>query len=230
VRAVIVREFKEVIPPTIFFFVGFNLILFTKRLILADYLIAYAGFLVATTSALIVGKVVLVANKMRILRRFDSAPLAYPILFKALAYTALVAVARLLETFIHYLLKGGVVGSGGFLEEVLGTFSWSHFVATQLWIGVLFLIYVTAHALNDLFGDGELFRILFLRRSSTLKDTRRARIRLLTRLSRLTEAHPLTVLENPASPEHSELVAILRDLIQTDSTQKLATGQYAAAG
>jgi hypothetical protein len=229
VRDVIVHEFKEVIPPTLFFFVGFNVVLFTKRLILADYLIAYAGFLVASTGALIVGKVVLIANKMRILRRFDYAPLAYPILFKALIYTAFVAVARLLEAFIHYLLKGGVIGSGGFLEEVLGSFSWSRFIATQLWIGVLFLIYVTARELNELFGDGELFRILFRRRSSSLKETRRARIRLLTRLSRLTEAHPLTVLEDPTSPEHGELVAILRNLAQSDPKQTLAPARYAAA-
>jgi hypothetical protein len=222
VCAVIVREFKEVIPPTVFFFVGFNLVLFTKRLMLADYLIAYAGFLVATTGALIVGKVVLIANKMRILRRFDYAPLAYPILFKALVYTVLVAVARLLEELIRYLVKGGVLGSGGFVEEVLGSFSWSRFIATQLWIFVLFLIYVAAHELNGLFGDGELSRILFRRRSSALKETRRARIRLLTRLSRLTEAHPIAVLEDPASPEHSELVEILRNLVQADPTQKLA--------
>jgi hypothetical protein len=30
------REFREILPPTLFFFVGFNLILFTKRLILED--------------------------------------------------------------------------------------------------------------------------------------------------------------------------------------------------
>jgi len=153
-RAVVVREFKEVIPPTVFFFVGFNLILFIKRLMLADYLIAYAGFLVATTGALIVGKVVLIANKNQILRRFDYAPLAYPILFKAFTYTALVAVARLVEELIRYLIKGGVPGSGGFMKEVLGSFSWPHFIAVQLWIGVLFLIYVAAHELDELFGDG----------------------------------------------------------------------------
>jgi hypothetical protein len=88
VGTVIVREFKEVMPPTVF--VGFNLILFTKRLMLSEYLIAYAGFLVATTGALIVGKVVLIADKMPVLRRFDYAPVAYPILFKAAVYTALV--------------------------------------------------------------------------------------------------------------------------------------------
>jgi hypothetical protein len=224
-----VREFKEVIPPTVFFFVGFNLILFTKRLMLSEYLIAYAGFLVATTSALIVGKVVLIAGKMPILRRFDYAPLAYPILFKTLVYTALVTVARLLEALIHYLIKGGELGGGGFVEEVLGKFSWSHFIGVQLWIGVLFLIYVSAHELNELFGDGELFHILFRRRSSAVKETRRARIRLLARLSRLTEAHPITVLEDPASPEHSELVEILKSLVETDRTQKLVPAQYAAA-
>jgi hypothetical protein len=223
--AVIVREFKEVIPPTVFFFFGFNLVLLTKRLMLADYLIAYAGFLIATTGALIVGKVVLIANKMRTLHRFDHAPLAYPILFKATVYTVLVALARLLEELIHYLIKSGVLGNGGFVAEVLGRFSWPHFIATQLWIFVLFLIYVAAHELNELFGDGELLRILFLRRSSTLKETRRGRIRLLTRLSRLTKAKPIAVLEDPASPEHSELVAILRDLVQTDPAQKLASGQ-----
>jgi hypothetical protein len=79
------------------------------------------------------------------------------------------------------------------------------------------------------FGDGGLFRILFRRRSSALKDTRRARIRLLARLSRLTEAHPITVLEDPASPEHCELVEILRSLVQTDRIKKLVPAQYAAA-
>jgi hypothetical protein len=55
VGSLLFHELRWVIPPTLFFFVGFYLILLTKRLFLADYLIAYTGFLVATTSALIVG-------------------------------------------------------------------------------------------------------------------------------------------------------------------------------
>lgn len=43
------------------------------------------------------GKVVLVANIMPILRRFDYVPLAYPILFKTIVYTTLAGVARLLQ-------------------------------------------------------------------------------------------------------------------------------------
>jgi hypothetical protein len=81
-----------------------------------------------------------------------------------------------------------------------------------MWIFVLFLVYVTASEVNDLVGDGELFKIFFTRRSSELKSTRRARIRLLVRLSRLTDAHPLDVLSDPKTPPHAELVAILRTL------------------
>lgn len=206
------HELREVIPPTLFFFIGFNLVLFTKRLFLADYLIEYTGFLVATTAALIVGKTVLVADTIPFMKRFDGAPLACPILFKTVVYTFFVFVARLLEAFIHYWVEGGAVGHGGFLDHALGTFTWPHFIATQLWIFVLFLVYVTASELNQLFGDGELFKIFFTRKLPELKTTRRARIRLLVRLARLTDAHTVAELADPHSAPHRELVAILRTL------------------
>jgi uncharacterized membrane protein len=206
------HEFLAVLPPTVFFFVGFNLILFTKRLFLADYLIQFSGFFLATVSALVVGKTVLVADMMPFLRRFDNAPLAQPILFKTVVYSLMVSAVRLLEAFIHYLIQGGAVGRGGFLDELLGSFNWNHFIATQMWIFVLFLVYVTASEINDLLGDGELFKIFFKRRSTELQSTRRARIRLLVRLSGLTDAHPVEVLSDAKAPPNAELVAILREL------------------
>ena len=206
------REFRDILPPTLFFFVGFNLILFTKRLILEEYLVQYTGFFIATTAALIVGKSVLVANAMPFLRRFDKSPLIYPILFKTFIYTFFVFVARLIEALIHYLVEGGALGGGRFIERLVGTFSWAHFTAVQLWIFVLFLIYVTASELNQLVGDGELFKIFFTRRSSELKSTRRARIRLLTRLGRLTDAYPIEILADPQAAPHADLCGILRDL------------------
>src|SRR6266576_2157120 len=209
------HEFREILPPTLFFFVGFNLILLTKRLILEQYLIQYAGFLIATTTALLVGKSVLVANAMRFLRRFDNAPLVYPVMFKALVYTIFVFIARLIEALVHYLIKGGILGSGQFIEDLVGRFSRAHFAAVQLWIFALLLVYVMASELNQLFGDGELFRVFFTHRSSALKSARRARIRLLTRLGRLTEAHPVDVLADTRSTPHAELVGILQDLAKS---------------
>jgi len=77
---------------------------------------------------------------------------------------------------------------------------------------VLFLVYVTIHELNMLFGDGELYRLFFRWRSSEAKLTRRQRIRLLTRLNRLTEANPIEAFSERGSAAHAELVDILHEL------------------
>ena len=39
----LLTEIRHVLPPTLFFFVGFHLIAFTKQLILAQYRIEFAG-------------------------------------------------------------------------------------------------------------------------------------------------------------------------------------------
>ena len=77
---------------------------------------------------------------------------------------------------------------------------------------VLFLVYVTIHELNILIGDGELYRLFFRWSSSEAKLTRRQRIRLLTRLNRLTKSNPIEAFSERGSPTHTELVAILREL------------------
>ena len=78
----VVKEFREAVLPVAFFFVSFNLVELTTQLILADYMARLANFMVATTTALVVGKAVLVANALPFLRRFDAAPMIRPILFQ----------------------------------------------------------------------------------------------------------------------------------------------------
>ena len=97
VGAHILEEIRHVLPATIYFFLGFNLVLLTKKLMLEQYLIQFSGFFLASGAALIVGKVVLVVDKMPFLKRFDHAPLIRPILFKTIVYTFFVFVARLID-------------------------------------------------------------------------------------------------------------------------------------
>src|ERR1700745_853800 len=79
-------QVKHVLPPTFFFFVGFNLILWTKHLILEEHGIDYTGFFTATVAALLIGKAVLVTDNLPLMRLFDSAPMIRPILFKSTVY------------------------------------------------------------------------------------------------------------------------------------------------
>ena len=205
-----VREMKHVLPPTIFFFIGFNLMLWTKRMILQEQHIEFSGFIVATMTALVVGKTVLVTDHMPLMRRFEGAPLLQPIFFKAAIYSACVFVVRIGETLLHFLRGGGALVD--LPQHLLDHFSWPHFLLVQVWLMVLFLVYVTLHELNGLFGDGELYRLFFRWRSSEAKLTRRQRIRLLTRLSRLTEANPIEAFSDRGSGPHAELIEIIRAL------------------
>jgi hypothetical protein len=208
--AFLIKELKEVLPPTVFFAVSFNIIVLTTQLLLADYAARFVSFIVAITAALLVGKAVLVANELPFLRRFDRAPLIQPILFKTVVYFVVVFLVRILERIVEYLFSGGTMA--GISEYVSGNFSWHRFAAVQIWIFVLFLIYTTASELNTLFGDGELYKIFFTRRSSELKLTRRQRIRTLVKLSRLTEAHTVDELRDQNSAAHTELIGLIGGL------------------
>lgn len=204
------REFRHVLPPTLFFAAGFCLIVATQRLLLNQYLAELAGFMVAITSALVVGKAVLVANKMPFLRIFDHAPLIHPILFKTVVYWAFVFLARFLERLVHYVLDEG--GFTGFFADLDAHFAWNRFLFIQTWIFVLFLVYTTFSELNALLGDGELWKILFTRRSDELKRTRRQRVRALVRLNAVLRGTSTAALRDPATPAHGEAIAILESL------------------
>lgn len=207
IQILLVHEVRQVLPPTIFFFVGFNFIVATTNLLVAQYSVAVSNFMLATLGALVVGKAVLVANKTSLLKRYDRAPLIQPILYKTAFYWLVVFFARLLERFVHFALEGNAPVD--FFPYLITTFSWHRFSAVSLWVLVLFLIYVTASEFSHLFGQGEMWRLLFTRRPSELQLNRRQRMRELLRLSRLADAHSGNELRDPASPAHRELVDIL---------------------
>ena len=203
-------QVKHVLPPTVFFFFGFNLILLTRWLTLREHGVPFTNFFAATLLALLVGKAVLVVDNLPFMRRFDGAPLIQPILFKSMIYWLCVFVVRLAEGLFQFLRDGGALGD--FPNFLAAQFSWPRFLVIQIWLMVLFLVYVTAHELNTLFGDGKLPRLFLRWHSSEAKLTRRQRIRLLTRLNKLTKDNPVEVISEKGAPAHIELIGILREL------------------
>jgi hypothetical protein len=125
--------------------------------------------MVATLAALVVGKAVLLANVTPFLRRFDTAPMIQPVLFKTIVYWAVVFLVRFLEKLVEYLFAGRTLSR---IPEYVAThFTWHRFAAIQIWIFVLFLIYTSVTELNARFGNGELLKIFFTRHSSEMKPT-----------------------------------------------------------
>jgi hypothetical protein len=210
----LLHEALEALPPTLFFFAGFNLIVITTNLLVAEYMVAVSSFMLATLGALVVGKAVLVANKLTLLRLYDRAPLIQPILFKTAFYWVIVFFVRLLERFVHFSFDGNAPAD--FFPYLITTFSWHRFSAISIWLLVLFLIYVTASEFSNILGRGEVRRALFTRRPSDLQLNRRQRMRELLRLSRLADAHSRHELSEAGSPAHRELVDILGRLARQE--------------
>jgi hypothetical protein len=198
---------RHVLPPTLFFFFSFNLIVFTTNLLVHDYWFHAASFVVASTTALVVGKAVLVADKIRLIDRFRGAPLIQPILYKAIFYSLVVLLVRILERLIHLAIDDR--GFDAAFAATVHDFTWRRFAAIQIWIFICFLAYTTATELSYLLGEGQLFRLFFRHRSSQHRLTRRQHVRALMELSRLAETTPRERLLDPATPQGERLVAIV---------------------
>ena len=220
VGARLLHELRSALPPTIFFFVGFNFIVLTTNLLVADYAAAVSNFMLATLAALVVGKAVLTANALPFITRFDRAPLLQPFLFKTAVYWVAVFLARLAERFVHFSVVDGQ-RPGDFAGYLLSSFSWHRFTAISLWILVLFLIYVTASEFIELFGPAEMRRLLFASRPSELHLNRRQRARELLRLGRLADEHELAEFRDPDSLAHHALVEIIERLARTPQLGRL---------
>jgi hypothetical protein len=80
------QEFLKVLPPTIFFFFAFNIVAITTVLMLKGQGIEITSILGATILALVVGKVVLIADHMPFINKFPDKPLIYNIVWKTFIY------------------------------------------------------------------------------------------------------------------------------------------------
>jgi len=153
------HEFIQVLPPTIFFFVAFNLISVTKSLMLLEHGIDFSGFATATVGALLVGKVVLVTDKLPFMNRFPQKPLIYNVLWKTMIYVAAVFLVRYVEHVLPFVWEFGNLSDAHqhLLDEVL----WAHFWSVQIWLTVLFFIYSSLHEVIRVIGREEALRMFF---------------------------------------------------------------------
>ncbi len=153
------HEFVQVLPPTVFFFVAFNVISVTKSLMLQEHGIGFSGFAAATIGALLVGKVVLVANKLPMIDKFPNKPLIYNVVWKTMIYILAVFVVRYIEHLVPFIGTLGDLSAAH--QHLLDEVVWSRFWSIQIWLLVLFFTYASLHELFRLIGRDEVFRMFF---------------------------------------------------------------------
>lgn len=153
------KEFLEMLPPTIFFFVVFHILFFIRSLIANEYGISVTSSIVATIGALIVGKAVLIADNLKLLKLFQEKELIHRVLWKVLIYTAMVFIFRYLEEVIPLISKYGSFGSAN--QHIIEEIKWPKFWAIQIFLIVFLIIYVSFAELIKLVGKEQFKEMVF---------------------------------------------------------------------
>jgi hypothetical protein len=159
------HELLEVLPPTIFFFVAFNVVTITKRLMLEQYGIEFFGFVTATVGALVVAKVVLLADNIPFINNYPDNPLIYNVVWKTVIYVLVAVVVRWFEFFfpLWWKYRDLSVATGRLWEEI----SWPQFWAIHIWLVFLFFVYVSFRELARTLGEEKFIEIFLGIKRST---------------------------------------------------------------
>jgi hypothetical protein len=161
------HEYFEIFPPTAFFFIAFNLILVTKILMLREYGISWTGFGGAIVGAMLVGKVVLIADKLHFVNRLTHRPLIYNTLWKSLIYFLAAVLVQYFDRIASLLTKHQTIMEANrrFVDEIAGP----HFWLIQMWLAVLFFAYCALRELIRVIGRDKVVHMFFGGRGDAVK-------------------------------------------------------------
>lgn len=161
--AFIKKEFFELIPPTIFALVAFEIALFTRTLMGSEQNYTIATHAAAIIGALVVGKSILIADALPLFRWFREKRLILNVLWRVLLYMSIVLLFQVLEELIPLLSKYD--GFAGAASHLVDEIQWPRFWATHITLAVFISIYSFTTALIGVIGRDRFHEVFFGRKS-----------------------------------------------------------------
>lgn len=130
-----------------------------RRFLLAAHDISYTNYGFAVIEALILAKVIMIGEVVRLGRGLERKPLIYPTLYKTVVFTLFVGAFKVIEEVIKGLLKGeGITGGlASFFEK--GPYE---LLANSIIVFVAFIPFFGIKELGRVLGQDKI-RALFFR-------------------------------------------------------------------
>ncbi len=135
------RELRELVPAMLFFLVAFHMLSLTMGLALGAHDITVATSTLATVSAIIVAKTILLMEHTAVARWFSSR-LIFNLLWKTVLFGTVALLLRQLEELVPVLVHHGDLGAA--LRRQADNFSTQRFLVIHMWLYTMLLIYSLA--------------------------------------------------------------------------------------
>lgn len=151
------HEVKALIPVILFFLVAFELLALTQALMLEEYGQRVWTFAAAAIGALVVAKVVVIADHFKFLNRFPERPLLYNVAWKTAIYFVASLAFHYAEHLVHAWRKAGSFARANrvLFEEI----HWPHLVVVQMWLLILLIVFCTVRELVRVLGPDKVARL-----------------------------------------------------------------------
>jgi hypothetical protein len=153
------HEFLEMLPPTIFFFIVFHIVAFTRVLMAEQYSIKISSSVAATIGALVVGKSILIADALPFVNLFRDKRLIHNIVWRTFLYLIIVLLFQFLEELIPLISKYGAISTAS--DHLIEEIKWPRFWATHILIVVFLIFYNLATGVIGAIGRNEFLEIFF---------------------------------------------------------------------
>ena len=155
----LIEEVKQFAVIFVYLWLVFFVFLLHEWIVLADKSI---GFQFYGLAALLLGKIMLIAERLRFAEQFHQGPLVYPILYKAVLFSGLLLVAYVLEALRVGAVKGKSVAES---LPVIGGDTSTGVLAVAVLMSIALVPFFAFRELARALGAAEL-RALMLERSA----------------------------------------------------------------
>ncbi|MDD5432040.1 MAG: hypothetical protein PHO70_03535 [Candidatus Omnitrophica bacterium] len=151
-------EFKTYWVNVLYITIFFSIFTNYKRLILAHYNISYGHFGISFIKGLVLAKVILIGEHLKVGQGFENRPLIFPTLFKSFVFSICVAILGIIEAIVSMLLRGGApaLTFGSFIK----CFSYEWF-AGMLAVSIIFIPFFGMRELGKALGTGKISGLFF---------------------------------------------------------------------
>ena len=153
-------EFRRFLVMFVYLWVVFGLFVLNETVILGERHVSFAAQGFALINAAVMAKVMLIAEALKLGRRFERLPLIYPVVYKSAAFAAVFIAFHTLERILVGLLGGHSVADS--LPRIGGG-SWSGMLTVWAIMTISLLPFFALREIGRILGEGMLWSLMFRR-------------------------------------------------------------------